>query len=307
MNLEVIHLVPGHLLNDLLQIIHRKCLTSDIQDESTYFIHRIVTSDTLWNRRKIALLQCLQDRSGCPVRTGLCLGCYHDLIGDIHQIAFLHQTQARILCLCEEEIAGSDIRTRSLDDRDRLSGQIFVISCHLICRRLQIIICIDDLAAVGQCEITGTALPLLKFRQYCRRFVVTSSTLISSRYGDRDFLKLIVFCFVIDDLERNIDLFVNDRMVDRQIIIDDLLQVRSIVGYGVAFYFWNGNLQFFRFDSWCCNGNHITDIAHGDCRCTTVYFHLVNGDAVPLDTTIWIFRIRCTDIQTNITCFLYII
>ena len=56
MYLEVIHLVPGHFLYDLLKIIQSKGLPCHVKDKSAHFIKRIIAGRTLRDRRIAALL-----------------------------------------------------------------------------------------------------------------------------------------------------------------------------------------------------------------------------------------------------------
>ena len=300
--LEVVHLVPGHFLNDLFHEIHGERSSGHIHDITADLIQRIVTSDSLRERLEVVQLQSLQDRTSCPIRTGLCLSSNRDGVFDIHQIAFFHQAHRCIIGQSKIEISCLHIITGSLHDGNVFASEILVVRSHFLSRSLQSLIRIDDAAGIAYSEVSSRAFPLTQFRQDVRSGIVALFLRIRTRDRDADFLELIFTSFVIRDLEGYIDHSIHDRRIDMPIFINDLLIIRTLILNRITVCLRIRNIQRFISQLRISDLDLIGNVTCAFLDLSAIDFHLKQGNGVPSYIAIRVLSSEAVDIQANITC-----
>ena len=300
--LEVVHLVPGHFLNDLFQEIHGERSSGNVHDVSADLIQRIVTSDSFRECLEVVQLQSLQDRTSCPIRTGLCLSSNRNGIFDIHQIAFFHQAHRRIIGQSKIEVACLHIIAGSLHDGNVFACEILVVRSHFLSRSLQSLIRIDDAAGIAYSEVSSRAFPLTQFRQDIRSGIVALFLRIRTRDRDADLLELIFTSFVICDLEGYIDHSIHDRRIDMQIFINDLLIIRTLILDRITVCLRIRNIQRFISQLRISNLDLIGNVTCAFLDLSAIDFHLKQGNGVPSYIAIRVLSSEAVDIQANITC-----
>ena len=92
-------------MGHLAQPVHREGLASHVQDETAHLVERVVAGGAAGDGAVARGLECLKDGAGGPVGTGLGAGGGHDLVGDLHEIALILETQGLVGSESENNVA----------------------------------------------------------------------------------------------------------------------------------------------------------------------------------------------------------
>ena len=88
-DMEVVHLVPGHVLGDLPKLIHAHGLAAHVQNKAAHLVCGVVADGALGDGHIAAELEGLEKGAGGPVRAGGVGGEDGDMVGDLNAVGLI--------------------------------------------------------------------------------------------------------------------------------------------------------------------------------------------------------------------------
>ena len=233
MQVQVVHLIPGHLLDPHLQVIHRDRLTCHVEHEPTDLVLRIIAYQALRDGCA-SLLEDLENGTCRP--EGRCLRAHADGDGvaDLQIIGLFFQ-----LDIARLEVEISCGRILADFHLDRVARDIQIVLCeavrHVLIRLIQCRI-EQDAAVFGDFKVTRVAKPLLQLRQHLRLCILRESRVVLAGDRHRYFIQngfIRVGC--ADEFVLNHHVGIHQRLEDIAVRIDNLLIIGTAIGHFNAF------------------------------------------------------------------------
>ena len=168
-DMEAVHLVPGHVLHDVLEGLHGGGLPAHIQHEAPVLELGIVPGGTLGDGVIPAQLQDLQDGAGAPVAAHGIVGPDDHLIRNHHVIGFL--VEAAVIVVGQDNVPGLGA---ALHDGKVQAEQVGNIRLELLGNGQEVALCHNP-AVGGEAEglalLLSRGIPLGQLRHHHRLFV----------------------------------------------------------------------------------------------------------------------------------------
>ena len=312
-DVEVVHLVVGHLTAELVEALHREGLATHVKDETTDRVERVVAGLAL-SDGAVALLEGLKQRLGAPVGArgavplGVVVGSGHGHAGtgDGELVTLLAEGDHLVGVVLREDDgvvrSGSAALGGELHAGD--GGEVGGEEVHDL---LESVSDVDDLGALVEGEGALAAKPLGELGEDGRGLVALVGLTQGARDGDGLLDELVGTGLVVGDLERELDVLVHERSVDVVLGVDDLLVVRAAVLNGVAVNLGQGDLELSVALLGGGDDDLVRQLGRGHGRLAAVDLELVDGHVAPGGSSVRVVIGVVFDVQTDVARLLHLI